>query len=115
MCRLTDPLLLPESEQYDCVIRTVVMYRGVEEKRLTDPLLLPESEHYDCVICAVVMYRGVEEKRLTDPLLLPESENYDCVMCGCTIDLDFDGENEVLIGTYGQVSLRNASTVISHV
>ena len=51
-----------------------------------------------------LLIRDVAEKRgLSEPLMLPDSDHYDCVMCGCTIDLDFDGENEILIGTYGQV------------
>ena len=38
-----------------------------------------------------------------DPLLLSESAQYDAVLCVKVADVDFDGENEVLIGTYGQV------------
>ncbi|XP_005109877.1 KICSTOR complex protein kaptin [Aplysia californica] len=36
---------------------------------------------------------------------LPYSNSQDVVLCSCVIDIDFDGENEILIGTYGQVLL----------
>ena len=40
---------------------------------------------------------------VNEPVHLLESNRYDTVLCGCIIDVDFDGENEILIGTYGQV------------
>ena len=36
---------------------------------------------------------------------LPESDDFDCVTCTCIADVDWDGSNEILLGTYGQVSL----------
>ena len=36
--------------------------------------------------------------------VLPESDMYDCTLCACIADTDWDGQNEILIGTYGQVS-----------
>uniref|UniRef100_A0A0B6Z6C4 Kaptin n=1 Tax=Arion vulgaris TaxID=1028688 RepID=A0A0B6Z6C4_9EUPU len=36
---------------------------------------------------------------------LPHSNTQDVILCACVMDIDFDGENEVLIGTYGQVLL----------
>lgn len=43
------------------------------------------------------------EREFSDPLLLPESDSFDCVLCSLMTDVDFDGENEVVLGTYGQV------------
>lgn len=34
---------------------------------------------------------------------LLESDQWDAVVCALVIDLDFDGQKEVLLGTYGQV------------
>lgn len=34
--------------------------------------------------------------------ILPESQSYDTITCIKAIDLDFDGRNEIVIGTYGQ-------------
>lgn len=44
------------------------------------------------------------ENGFTEQLLLEDSDKYDCTLCACVADIDWDGENEILIGTYGQVS-----------
>ncbi|XP_013407661.1 KICSTOR complex protein kaptin [Lingula anatina] len=49
-----------------------------------------------------VNYRNVLERGLVDVKHLPDSERYDSVLCSCVTDIDFDGENEILLGTYGQ-------------
>lgn len=49
-----------------------------------------------------VVYRNILENKFTDQLLLPDSDKFDCVMCACAVDIDFDGKNELLLGTYGQ-------------
>ena len=36
-------------------------------------------------------------------MLLPRSNEYDCVLCSYIADIDWDGENEVILGSYGQV------------
>ncbi len=40
----------------------------------------------------------------SDPSVLPGSDLFDSVLCVTVGDVDFDGQNEVIIGTYGQVS-----------
>ena len=40
---------------------------------------------------------------------LPESSAHDVVLCSTVCDIDHDAKNEVLIGTYGQVSDPNIS------
>ncbi|KAM8952263.1 KICSTOR complex protein kaptin [Pelodytes ibericus] len=49
-----------------------------------------------------VVYRNVLQNGLQDQLLLPDSEKYDSVLCATMADVDFDGEDEILLGTYGQ-------------
>ena len=48
-------------------------------------------------------YRNVLVKGLREMLSMPESNKYDMPLCCKTVDLDFDGQVEVLLGTYGQV------------
>ena len=42
-------------------------------------------------------------------ITLPDSDKYDCVVCACVADVDWDGVNELVLGTYGQVgSIRRS-------
>lgn len=49
-----------------------------------------------------VVYQNIIKNKFDDQLLLPDSDKYDCVMCAAAVDIDFDGKNELLLGTYGQ-------------
>ncbi|KAM9788457.1 LOW QUALITY PROTEIN: KICSTOR complex protein kaptin [Neosynchiropus ocellatus] len=49
-----------------------------------------------------VVYRDVQECGLSHSICLSESDQWDAVLCALVIDLDFDGQKEVLLGTYGQ-------------
>ncbi|XP_069575676.1 KICSTOR complex protein kaptin isoform X1 [Brachyistius frenatus] len=49
-----------------------------------------------------VVYREVQERGLSWSVCLSESDQWDAVLCALVIDLDFDGQKEVLLGTYGQ-------------
>jgi len=57
-------------------------------------MYLMNWQHY----CRDVLRCGLKE-----PLFLPDSNKFDAVLTGSVIDIDFDGQNEILIGTYGQV------------
>jgi len=35
-------------------------------------------------------------------VILSGSESSDCVLCCCIADINMDGQNEILLGTYGQ-------------
>ena len=50
--------------------------------------------------------RNVTEKGFSDVHVLPNSKEYDSALCVSVHDVDFDGMNEILVGTYGQVSSR---------
>ena len=50
-----------------------------------------------------VCVRDVQERGLSHSMCLSESDQWDAVLCALVIDLDFDGQKEVLLGTYGQV------------
>lgn len=74
-------------------------------------LLLYTSLIYDCIFFQVLYlnywyfycYRDVCYEGLDQPLLLPRSNEYDCVLCSYIADIDWDGENEIILGSYGQV------------
>ena len=40
---------------------------------------------------------------LSHQSILAGSASADSVLCSCVADVDFDGQNELLLGTYGQV------------
>jgi len=44
---------------------------------------------------------------------LPDSDDFDCVTCTCIADVDWDGRNEVILGTYGQVMKRSGLKQLS--
>uniref|UniRef100_A0A7N6A0J1 Kaptin (actin binding protein) n=1 Tax=Anabas testudineus TaxID=64144 RepID=A0A7N6A0J1_ANATE len=48
------------------------------------------------------MLLDVHECGLSRSMCLSESDQWDAVLCALVIDLDFDGQKEVLLGTYGQ-------------
>lgn len=51
-----------------------------------------------------VVYRDLLKNglKLSSQWILPESNKYDCATCGLISDIDMDGRNEILLGTYGQ-------------
>lgn len=53
-------------------------------------------------VCLCLL-RDVQEQGLSCSVCLSESDQWDAVLCALVIDLDFDGQKEVLLGTYGQV------------
>uniref|UniRef100_A0A3Q3VXE1 Uncharacterized protein n=1 Tax=Mola mola TaxID=94237 RepID=A0A3Q3VXE1_MOLML len=65
-----------------------------------------EMEGYNLLVTSAiemaVVYRDVQERGLSCPAYLSESDQWDAVLCALVIDLDFDGQKEVLLGTYGQ-------------
>uniref|UniRef100_A0A3B5AP41 Kaptin, actin binding protein n=1 Tax=Stegastes partitus TaxID=144197 RepID=A0A3B5AP41_9TELE len=65
-----------------------------------------EAEGYNLLVTSTiemaVIYRDVQERGLSWSTCLSESDQWDAVLCALVIDLDFDGQKEVLLGTYGQ-------------
>lgn len=77
----------------------------LEHLRLESNTECDVSDYHLLVVSAVeqsVVYKNVLNKEFSDQLLLPDSNKSDCVMCACAVDIDFDGQNELLLGTYGQ-------------
>uniref|UniRef100_A0AAX7T1M8 Kaptin (actin binding protein) n=1 Tax=Astatotilapia calliptera TaxID=8154 RepID=A0AAX7T1M8_ASTCA len=65
-----------------------------------------EMESYNLLVASTiemaVVYRDVQKDGLSQATCLLESDQWDAVVCALVIDLDFDGQKEVLLGTYGQ-------------
>lgn len=66
---------------------------------------------YFTALCFFTYSRSVLEKGFGDSLLLPDSDKFDCGMCVHALDVDFDGENELLLGTYGEVRVFSWFTI----
>ncbi|XP_063793950.1 KICSTOR complex protein kaptin isoform X2 [Pseudophryne corroboree] len=63
-------------------------------------------EEYSVLVTSTIelsaIYRNILQNGLREQLLLPDSDQFDSVLCAVTADVDFDGEPEILLGTYGQ-------------
>ncbi|ORZ01117.1 hypothetical protein BCR43DRAFT_522020 [Syncephalastrum racemosum] len=55
-----------------------------------------------CAIEQAIVYRSIETNGLSKGRSLPQSGYYDSVLCSHVMDVDWDGEREILIGTYGR-------------
>ncbi|CEP14747.1 hypothetical protein [Parasitella parasitica] len=55
-----------------------------------------------CAIEQAIVYRSIETAGLSTSKTLPLSGNFDSVLCSHVMDVDWDGEKEILIGTYGR-------------
>jgi hypothetical protein len=65
----------------------------------------PDDELHLVVTCAIeqaIVYRSIETDALSTSRTLPLSGNFDSVLCSHVMDVDWDGEKEILIGTYGR-------------
>ncbi|KAH7972069.1 hypothetical protein HPB52_006163 [Rhipicephalus sanguineus] len=60
------------------------------------PVFLPPFAGGRCPV------RDVLDRGLEMHAMLPCSDDFDSVVCGCVADIDMDGVNEVILGTYGQ-------------
>lgn len=50
------------------------------------------------------MKRNVLEDGFSQAIVLPSSQRHDSVLCTCVADLNWDGLNELVLGTFGRVS-----------
>ena len=49
-----------------------------------------------------VVFMDILNNGMEDDIRLNGSETSDCILCSCIADIDMDGQNEILLGTYGQ-------------
>ncbi|XP_051532154.1 KICSTOR complex protein kaptin [Myxocyprinus asiaticus] len=91
--------------QHDSPISTVLLFPFQEQHSNTDTNSSQREAFNLLVTSAIemaVVYRDVEQYGLSRQLYLPESDQCDAVLCALVVDLDFDGQHELLLGTYGQ-------------
>ncbi|XP_077993085.1 KICSTOR complex protein kaptin-like [Glandiceps talaboti] len=103
------------SGQHDGVISCVKVF-GCHSNEQTPPYLPTSEENrnaehdleedYNVLITSAVeptvVYRNIFENGLRQQYILKDSEKYDGVLCACLGDVDWDGNLEILLGTYGQ-------------
>lgn len=46
--------------------------------------------------------RDILNNGMNEDIILNGSETSDCILCSCVADINMDGQNEILLGTYGQ-------------
>ncbi|KAG8008184.1 KICSTOR complex protein kaptin [Nibea albiflora] len=94
--------------QFDSPISTVLLFplSCQTDANLPSGGKSLEMEGYNLLVTSTiemaVVYRDVQDRGLSCPVCLTESDQWDAVLCALVIDLDFDGQKEVLLGTYGQ-------------
>ncbi|KAJ8266311.1 hypothetical protein GJAV_G00128950 [Gymnothorax javanicus] len=93
--------------QQDCPISTVFLFplcTRSEINRDMDRNTYGESYHLlvTSTLEVAVVYRDVQFCGMSQPVCLQESDQYDSVLCALVADVDFDGQREILLGTYGQ-------------
>uniref|UniRef100_A0A8C6TFA8 Kaptin (actin binding protein) n=1 Tax=Neogobius melanostomus TaxID=47308 RepID=A0A8C6TFA8_9GOBI len=95
---------------FDSPISTVLLFPlsfTLYYSRITCiPFVGEEMSGYNLLVTSTieltVVYRDVQDHGLAHSTCLAESDQWDAVLCALVIDLDFDGQKEVLLGTYGQ-------------
>ncbi|KAI7900813.1 uncharacterized protein BX663DRAFT_488127 [Cokeromyces recurvatus] len=68
-------------------------------------IITPEDKLHLVVTCAIeqaIVYQSIETDGLSTSRALPLSGNFDSVLCSHVMDVDWDGDKEILIGTYGR-------------
>ncbi|XP_034540291.1 KICSTOR complex protein kaptin [Notolabrus celidotus] len=105
----TGPVVLQSWRfQFDSPISAVLLFplRRQTEQGQSSGQKNVETDSYNLLVTSTiemaVVYRDVEGRGLSSPVCLSESDQWDAVLCALVIDLDFDGQKEVLLGTYGQ-------------
>ncbi|XP_003700670.1 KICSTOR complex protein kaptin [Megachile rotundata] len=48
-----------------------------------------------------VVFMDILNNGMDEDIILNGSETSDCILCSCTADINMDGRNEILLGTYG--------------
>lgn len=92
--------------QHDSPISTVLLFPLPQQHLNTDTNAGSQKVTFNLLVTSAiemaVVYRDVEQYGLSRQRCLAESDQCDAVVCALVVDLDFDGENELLLGTYGQ-------------
>lgn len=55
------------------------------------------------IFIKIFLLRNVLANNLSDPVVLTGTDAEDCITCSCVCDIDLDGKNEILLGTFGKM------------
>ncbi|CAG8777706.1 28222_t:CDS:10, partial [Gigaspora margarita] len=67
-----------------------------------------------CAVERAIIYCNVDKLMLNRPVYLKECSQYDSVLCSNIMDVDWDGNNEILVGTYGRELLVYKQDIDHH-
>lgn len=98
--------------EFEGSISQVKFYRQYEDQ-LRPPNGLEKLDDFSSEVSGInllavssispsVVYENVLEQGLSSFRILARSDDYDVTTCATVADIDFDGEKEILLGTYGQ-------------
>ncbi|OZJ01470.1 hypothetical protein BZG36_05390, partial [Bifiguratus adelaidae] len=92
-------------------ISSMTFFQTTTRRDAKAPLIAPNL----LVTCAVeqaIVFHAVNTNAFSQHLTLPESERHDSVLTAHIMDVDWDGDQEILLGTYGRQVLiyKRAST-----
>ena len=64
-----------------------------------------DSEGFDnpIIMSSFIYVRNVSTRGFEDMVVLPKSDHFDSITCSAIADLDLSGDNEIILGAYGQV------------
>ncbi|XP_030638301.1 KICSTOR complex protein kaptin [Chanos chanos] len=98
--------------QHDSPVSTVLLFplfhqpEQRADQEMTNDSKSQQIKGYNLLVTSTieiaVVYSDVEQCGLSRVLCLSESDQCDAVLCALAVDIDFDGQKEVLLGTYGQ-------------
>ncbi|CAF1314333.1 unnamed protein product [Adineta steineri] len=92
------PKTVHKTLEYDSFISTVkFFYHNQKPREDEQPHLLVTSALEQAVI-----YRDVIKNHLTDSVVLTGTDSQDCITSSCICDIDLDGKNEIILGTFGK-------------
>nr|XP_058954875.1 KICSTOR complex protein kaptin-like isoform X1 [Pocillopora verrucosa] len=83
----------------------IIEATGTDAKNIENGQTFEGRDYHLLVCCAIeatVVYTNIISQGFTNMVILPESDEFDCVTCTCIADVNWDGKNEIILGTYGQ-------------
>ncbi|CAJ0644500.1 16194_t:CDS:2, partial [Entrophospora sp. SA101] len=82
----------------------------VQVEELSSSVVLPSSITSICIFSS-----STNKKLFNNPFFLSDCSEYDSVLCSNVMDVDWDGKNEIMVGTYGRELLIYKQELIDDV
>ncbi|CAH1766404.1 13961_t:CDS:10 [Entrophospora sp. SA101] len=84
----------------------------VQVEELSSSVVLPSSITSICIFSSST---SKDKKLFNNPFFLSDCSEYDSVLCSNVMDVDWDGKNEIMVGTYGRELLIYKQELIDDV